>query len=639
MAEWVQVSDLQRRLVVALLVTCGLLAVLLLMAPKAEATHFRGGTMYVTPGPDPENDPLTVRMHLIVYFRCNFGGSGACTGWGPVQPSNPQCVDPLSTGSCITYTPGLPATTGAPGPICFGDGDCTYDWVGRQIYADGLYDFVGYQAWDATGTEPGVLHTYSGNGPWTYDFSSCCHLSYGPTNYGTNACPMVVCEFYHYNNPDHSWHLQGQVTLPPEQPYKNNMRPVRGCPRSGCDFAIAATYTKDATSRYRIRPATSTETGGNWYEPGPCPNPGGPCGSPATTAWVTNNPPYWHWVPGDDAKCAEDPDQGYYSTYIELEGEGTDRSPLEFLVVCNLLIEEPETPPPPPPPPPIPPPAASFRYAQDDACGLNPVLFSDFSSTPYPRRITNWVWQFGDGSTSTEQNPMHQYADESGQYRVTLTVTDSDGRTSTRSRLITVSGYIECPTQQQPPVNPDASRAPRDGQNSELASVQSDGDGIPDSLDNCPGIANREQADADKDAIGDACDDDSDGDGVLNTADNCDVRRNPTQRDIDQDAQGDACDADMDGDKVLNDVDVCPQTADGNQADADGDGIGDACRFDGLQGNAPRGAGLEAVRDGSGAELHGGASPMLTATAGIALVAVLVLAAVILIMAGLRRKN
>jgi hypothetical protein len=357
MAEWVQVSDLQRRLIIGLLLACGLLAVLLMLAPKAEATHFRGGTMYAT-APDPVNDPNTARIHLIVYFRCGFGsggvvlpvvgpvnlpvGSTACAGWGPVQPSNPGCID--VTVDCV-YPPGVTNPfSGALGPICFGDGECTYDWVGRQIYSDSLYDFVGYEAWEAEATEPGLLHTYSDEGPWEYDFSSCCHLSYGPTSYATAACPMAVCQVYHYNNPDHSWHLQGKVTLPADQPYKNDMRPVRGCPRAGCDLSIAATYTKDG-GRFRIRTATSSETLGNWYEPGPCPMADGPCGTPSTTAWVTNNPPYWHWIPGDEAKCADDPDQGYYSTYIQLEGDGTDKSPLEWLVVCNLIIEPPETPP------------------------------------------------------------------------------------------------------------------------------------------------------------------------------------------------------------------------------------------------------------------------------------------------------
>ena len=47
----------------------------------------------------------------------------------------------------------------------------------------------------------------------------------------------------------------------------------------------------------------------------------------------------------------------------------------------------------------------------------------------------------------------------------------------------------------------------------------SDGDGIADVDDNCPTIANADQADLDDDGLGDACDDDADGDGYANDVD------------------------------------------------------------------------------------------------------------------------
>jgi hypothetical protein len=40
----------------------------------------------------------------------------------------------------------------------------------------------------------------------------------------------------------------------------------------------------------------------------------------------------------------------------------------------------------------------------------------------------SWSWDFGDGTTSTEQNPVHVY-EEGGYYRVTLTAKDSKGST------------------------------------------------------------------------------------------------------------------------------------------------------------------------------------------------------------------
>jgi len=90
-----------------------------------------------------------------------------------------------------------------------------------------------------------------------------------------------------------------------------------------------------------------------------------------------------------------------------------------------------------------------------------------------------------------------------------------------------------------------------------------DGDGTVDALDNCPELANADQADGDGDGVGDVCD-------------GCPEAADPGQEDQDGDGQGDACDPDRDGDGIDDAEDNCPDLVN-DQADGDGDGVGDAC--------------------------------------------------------------
>lgn len=79
------------------------------------------------------------------------------------------------------------------------------------------------------------------------------------------------------------------------------------------------------------------------------------------------------------------------------------------------------------------PPVAGFE-TEVDALTVN---FTD-TSTDANNDIAQWSWDFGDGSTSTDKNPMHVYA-TAGSYDVELTVTDSEGQASTTVQTVVVS--------------------------------------------------------------------------------------------------------------------------------------------------------------------------------------------------------
>jgi len=79
------------------------------------------------------------------------------------------------------------------------------------------------------------------------------------------------------------------------------------------------------------------------------------------------------------------------------------------------------------------------------------VTFSGSGSDP-DGTIAGYSWNFGGGATSTAQNPNHIY-NNSGNYNVTLTVTDDDGATGSDSVAITVN---EVPNQ-APTANASAS--------------------------------------------------------------------------------------------------------------------------------------------------------------------------------------
>src|SRR6185503_6452859 len=130
----------------------------------------------------------------------------------------------------------------------------------------------------------------------------------------------------------------------------------------------------------------------------------------------TNNPTSWAWDFGNgQLSTAQNPIVNYSSpgTYtvklIARNSAGVDdEEKINYITV-------------------FPSPVASFTADITTACVPATIQFTDQTTVPAGAgTITDWLWNFGDGGTSTLQNPSHQYT-AAGFYSVSLTVTSSTG--------------------------------------------------------------------------------------------------------------------------------------------------------------------------------------------------------------------
>ncbi len=134
-------------------------------------------------------------------------------------------------------------------------------------------------------------------------------------------------------------------------------------------------------------------------------------GSFAFTDQSSNEPVVWIWDFGDgNVSSSQNPEhtyqtEGSYTVCLTTTNSVGIDSSCQVLVVDNLLPD----------------PAFTFQDA-----GPATIQFSD-QSTNDPQ---SWLWDFGDGNTSNQQNPEHTYATE-GQYTVCLTTTNTFGSDST----------------------------------------------------------------------------------------------------------------------------------------------------------------------------------------------------------------
>lgn len=169
----------------------------------------------------------------------------------------------------------------------------------------------------------------------------------------------------------------------------------------------------------------------------------------------TNNPTRWQWTFGDtirNTSSLRNPQHTYsragtYNVRLIASNSfgSTSMTKNSYVVVSNSSVRQriekpvPSVNPKPRVPQKIDPKLlipVSFKISKSET---NKLMFSfTDTSTNSPK---SWSWNFGDGKTSSEQNPTHEYV-EAKIYKVTLTTKNNSPGSLMRSNYV----YIECGT-------------------------------------------------------------------------------------------------------------------------------------------------------------------------------------------------
>ena len=215
--------------------------------------------------------------------------------------------------------------------------------------------------------------------------------------------------------------------------------------------------------------------------------------------------------------------------------------------------------------------------------------------------IASYAWQWNGGSAT---GPSAHVTFAEGSYAVTLTVTDDKGLMGTDIVELTVGRnildadgdgvedsadncpFVANPDQRLPRFYADGDRDGFGDPNEFVEGCTAPAGYVANKRDNCPTLYATDLTDTDGDGIGDLCDDDSDNDGIRD-ADDCDPfdaligAARLYYADQDNDGFGDPARAQLSctapAGYVLDNTDNCPATANPNQADVNNNGRGDVC--------------------------------------------------------------
>ncbi len=132
----------------------------------------------------------------------------------------------------------------------------------------------------------------------------------------------------------------------------------------------------------------------------------------------------WEWDFGDGTKSIEQNPKKKYSQKKVYDVKLTvkDKAGLAHTMTKKVPVG-------------IVPPKADFTFTPASPEAGDEIQFTDKSSDD--GQIASRQWDFGDGTTSIEQNPKKKYA-QPGTFKVKLTVRDNDGAESTVEKSVTV---------------------------------------------------------------------------------------------------------------------------------------------------------------------------------------------------------
>jgi PKD repeat protein len=284
-----------------------------------------------------------------------------------------------------------------------------------------------------TSNSPNPTHTYSS--PGTYNLSLQVSNNFGCSTIYAPATPVVVVNLDAQFNADDlsgcaphtvNFTYNGSAQYSYNWDFGDGNTSTQMSPSH--TYLTNGTYTVSLTvndnqgciSSYTLPNQVQVTTGVNNFSPAPPVTACAPFtvnlndNSPSTNAWLwdfgdgstsTNqNPTHTYNVPGT------------YIVSLATQSSGNSCSQSVSPYATYIILGG----------------IADFEVTQT-VCPPYTATFTDQSTN-----AVSWLWDFGDGTTSTQQHPVHVYS-QPGNYNVTLTITTADGCTYTEVHNYAVS--------------------------------------------------------------------------------------------------------------------------------------------------------------------------------------------------------